>query len=90
MIGISGDTSVTVTSVQREEGDVPVSPAAKLCGFLLLLAVIFIGAYAAGAHLGPVTVGSPSSGTSSPGPANPGGGGTGGGGMGGSMNMGGP
>ncbi len=38
------------------------SPAAKLCGFLLLLAVIFIGAYAAGAHLGPVTVGSPSSG----------------------------
>ena len=48
------------------------SPAAKLCGFLLLLAVIFIGAYAAGAHLGPVTVGSPSSGTSSPGRANPG------------------
>ena len=35
-----------------------VSPAAKLCGFLLLLAVIFIGAYAAGAHLGPVTVSS--------------------------------
>lgn len=31
------------------------SPAAKLCGFLLLLAAIFTGAYAAGAHLGPVT-----------------------------------
>jgi hypothetical protein len=36
-----------------------VSPAAKLCGFLLLLGVIFGTAYAAGAHLGPVTVGSP-------------------------------
>jgi hypothetical protein len=32
-----------------------VSPAAKLCGFLVLLAVIFAGAYAAGARLGPVT-----------------------------------
>jgi hypothetical protein len=32
-----------------------VSPAAKLCGFMLLLALIFAGAYAAGAHLGPVT-----------------------------------
>lgn len=31
------------------------SPAAKLCGFLVLLAVIFAGAYAAGARLGPVT-----------------------------------
>ena len=58
------------------------SPAAKLCGFLLLLAVIFISAYAAGAHLGPVTVGPAPSGTSSPGPARPG--------MGGSMNMSGP
>jgi hypothetical protein len=35
---------------------VRVSPAAKLCGFLVLLAVIFAGAYAAGARLGPVTV----------------------------------
>ena len=52
---------------QREDGDDPVSPAAKLCGFLLLLAMIFVGAYAAGAHLGPVTVGPASSGTSSPG-----------------------
>ena len=62
------------------------SPAAKLCGFLLLLAVIFIGAYVAGAHLGPVTVGT--TGPSSPvpaGSANPGTGGTGG-----SMNMSGP
>jgi len=59
-----------------------VSPAAKLCGFLLLLALVFIGAYAAGAHLGPVTVRSTSPGSSRPGPASPG--------MGGSMNMGGP
>ncbi len=58
------------------------SPAAKLCGFLFLLAVIFIGAYAAGARLGPVTVSSPTPGTATPGPA--------GGGGGGSMNMGGP
>jgi hypothetical protein len=28
---------------------------AKLVGFLILLAVIFIGAHVAGAHLGPVT-----------------------------------
>jgi hypothetical protein len=34
-----------------------VSPAAKLCGFLILLAVIFGGAHAAGAHLGPVSAG---------------------------------
>ena len=61
------------------------SPAAKLCGFLLLLAVIFIGAYAAGAHLGPVTVGSPSPRTGQPRAAEPAAGGTGG-----SMNMGGP
>jgi hypothetical protein len=32
-----------------------VSPAAKLCGFLVLLAVIFAGAYAAGARLGPIS-----------------------------------
>ena len=68
------------------------STAAKLCGFLLLLAVIFLGAYAAGAHLGPVTVGT--TGTSGPVPpgnpvpadsANPASPGTGG-----SMNMSGP
>ena len=58
------------------------SPAAKLCGFLVLLVMVFVGAYAAGAHLGLVSVGSTSSGTSSPGPASPG--------MGGSMNMSGP
>lgn len=39
------------------------SPAAKLGGFLLLLAIIFGSAYAAGAHLGPIAV-------NSPGPAN--------------------
>jgi len=31
----------------------------KLCGFLLLLGVIFGSAYAAGAHVGPVTVNYP-------------------------------
>ena len=66
----------------RGDGGGPVSPAAKLCGFLLLLALVFIGAYAAGAHLGPVTVRSTSPGSSHPGPASPG--------MGGSMNMSGP
>ena len=62
------------------------SPAAKLCGFLLLLAVVFAGAYAAGARIGPVAPGRAPSGTSSPVPANPGGGS---GGSGGGMNMGG-
>lgn len=33
------------------------SPAAKLCGFLILLVLVFIAAHAAGAHLGPVTTG---------------------------------
>jgi len=33
------------------------SPAVKLAGFLMLLAVIFAGAHAAGARLGPVTTG---------------------------------
>jgi hypothetical protein len=50
-----------------------VSPAAKLGGFLLLLVVVFIGAYAAGTRIGPVAPGpAPSgtpSGTSSPAPA---------------------
>ena len=31
------------------------TPAIKLAGFLILLAVIFAGAHAAGARLGPVT-----------------------------------
>jgi len=34
-----------------------VSAAAKLTGFLILLAVIFAAAYPAGARLGPVTTG---------------------------------
>jgi hypothetical protein len=34
-----------------------VSAEAKLCGFLVLLVLIFIAAYAAGSHLGPVTTG---------------------------------
>ncbi len=33
------------------------TPAIKLAGFLILLAVIFAGAHAAGARLGPVTTG---------------------------------
>ncbi|HTZ91779.1 MAG TPA: hypothetical protein VMB74_05240 [Streptosporangiaceae bacterium] len=33
-----------------------VSPAARLLAFLLLLAVMFTGAYAVGAHLGPIAV----------------------------------
>jgi hypothetical protein len=60
-----------------------VSPAAKLCGFLLLLAVVFGGAYAAGARIGPVAAGKAPSSTSTPVPANPGGSGGSGGGMGG-------
>jgi hypothetical protein len=57
------------------------TPAIKLIGFLVLLAVIFAGAHAAGAALGPVTTGhSPVT--------YDGGGGSSGGGMGG-MNMGG-
>jgi hypothetical protein len=38
-----------------------VSPAAKLCGFLLLLALVCAGAYTAGARLGPVATTSPAS-----------------------------
>jgi hypothetical protein len=34
-----------------------VSAEAKLCGFLILLVLIFLAAYAAGSHLGPVTTG---------------------------------
>jgi hypothetical protein len=34
-----------------------VSPAAKLCGFLILLGVVFAAAYLVGARLGPVTTG---------------------------------
>lgn len=32
------------------------SPAARLLGFLLLLAIMFAGAFAVGAHLGPVAL----------------------------------
>jgi hypothetical protein len=31
-----------------------VSPATKLCGFLIMLAIVFAAAFAAGARLGPV------------------------------------
>ena len=36
---------------------VEASPAAKLCGFLILMILVFAAAYAAGARLGPVTAG---------------------------------
>lgn len=39
-----------------ERGDL-LTPAIKLAGFLILLAVIFAGAHAVGARLGPVTTG---------------------------------
>ena len=42
------------------------SPAAKLCGFLILLVLVFIAAYAAGARLGPVTTGHSQPGRSQP------------------------
>jgi hypothetical protein len=37
-------------------GDDMVSPAAKLFGFLILLAVMFAGAYAVGAQVGPIAI----------------------------------
>ena len=60
--------------------DTPVSAGIKLIGFLLLLAAVFLGARAAGAHLGPVTTSQSRSG---------GGGGSMNMGGSGSMNMGG-
>jgi hypothetical protein len=33
----------------------PLTPAARLAGFLVLLALVFIGAHLAGARLGPVS-----------------------------------
>lgn len=38
-------------------GAAEASPAAKLTGFLILLVLVFLAAYAAGARLGPVTTG---------------------------------
>ena len=58
------------------------SPAAKLCGFVLLLAVVFAGAYAVGTKMGPLAPGRAPSSTSTAVPAAPGG-------SGGGMNMGG-
>ncbi len=60
--------------------DTPLSAGIKLIGFLLLLAAVFLGARAVGAHLGPVTT-SQSQSRGGAGPANMGGSG--------SMNMGG-
>lgn len=47
------------------------SPAAKLCGFLILLVLVFIAAHAAGARLGPVTTGHSRPGHSHPGRSQP-------------------
>ena len=44
----------TFPATGEREADMEASPAAKLCGFLILLVVVFIAAYAAGAHQGPV------------------------------------
>lgn len=43
----------------------PVSAGVKLGGFLLLLAAVFAGAHAVGAHLGPVNTGQSPSGSGS-------------------------
>ena len=47
-------------------GAAEASPAAKLTGFLILLVLVFLAAYAAGARLGPVTTGHPAQVTASP------------------------
>jgi hypothetical protein len=44
----------TFRATGEREAGMEVSPAAKLCGFLILLIVVFVAAYAAGAHQGPV------------------------------------
>ncbi len=60
-------------------GAAEASPAAKLTGFLILLVLVFLAAYAAGARLGPVTTGRSRPGHSQPmnmnmgAPARPGG-----------------
>lgn len=48
-----GEHSFTAT--QSREVDMA-SPAARLLGFLLLLAIMFAGAFAVGARLGPVAL----------------------------------
>ena len=47
-------------------GGAEASPAAKLTGFLILLVLVFLAAYAAGARLGPVTTGHSRPGHSQP------------------------
>ena len=47
-------------------GGAEASPAAKLTGFLVLLVLVFLAAYAAGARLGPVTTGHSRPGHSQP------------------------
>lgn len=48
------------------EAGAEASPAAKLCGFLILLVLVFIAAHAIGAHLGPVSSGHAQPGHSQP------------------------
>ncbi|MEV2196288.1 hypothetical protein AB0I02_35720 [Streptomyces phaeochromogenes] len=58
-------------------------PPPALCGFLLLLALMFVASYAAGAAVGPVAPGMHETGTSRDGDGGGGGGGGGGGDSGG-------
>jgi hypothetical protein len=52
---VAGETAADSRDTSRNGPEA--SPAAKLCGFLVLLVLVFIAAYAAGAHLGPVSTG---------------------------------
>ncbi|WP_307135705.1 hypothetical protein [Streptomyces aurantiacus] len=71
---VPGETGTTgVAALLRN-----LAPPPALCGFLLLLALMFTGSYAAGAAAGPVAPGMHGTGTSGSGGG--GGGGSGGGG----------
>ena len=56
-LAASGVTSVRSRhrGYQRAWRDDPVIREARLLGFVILLAAIFLGAHLAGSHLGPVT-----------------------------------
>ena len=55
---MAGSTTTRGGSADHQRrGGAEVSPAAKLTGFLILVILMFIAAYAAGARLGPVTTG---------------------------------
>lgn len=79
--GTGTDAGVAAVAALRK-----VVPPPALCGFLLLLAVMFVASYAAGAAVGPVAPGMHETGTSRDGDG--GGGGEDGGGGGMDMDMG--